>query len=439
LAIVLFAFLPFKPLAHFERLFCISGTNKSGNMLRIEDALEIILSNTPALGDEEVALTEASGRVLRQDCLSDLDLPPFDRARMDGYALRSADTAAAGPGRPVRLREIGEAAAGHAFESMVEAQQAVRIMTGAPVPPGADAVEKIEVIRVLDDGSGGRIIEVEAPVKRAQFITPRGIEARAGDVMVRSGERVTPAVAAVLASFGCAGVRVSRKPRVALLSTGSELIEVSDKPGPSQIRNSNTYSLAGYAESAGAEVTGAGIVRDDFDATRNAIADCLSESDVVMLSGGVSMGDYDLVKPALLDLGAEVYVEKVAMHPGKPTVFAKLGDKVIFGLPGNPVSVAVSFHLFARPSLLKMQAAGEIHLPRMRAFAARAVKGAPPRRSHQPARLSVRDGRLEAEPLKWSGSSDLVAFMRAECLIVVPEDRQSLDEGELVEVISLRG
>src|SRR6266540_3862173 len=396
-------------------------------MLCIEDALDIILGHTPTLDEEEVRLTQAVGRVLRRDCVSDLDLPPFDRARMDGYALRAADTEAAAPELPVRLRAIGEAAAGRAFDSRVNAGEAVRIMTGAPVPPGADAVEKIEVVRVLGDG----LIEIEAPVKPGQFITPRGVEARAGYVMVNSGELVTPSVAA-------ARLKVSRKPRLALLSTGTELVEVEERPGPSQIRNSNTYSLAGYAEASGAEVLSAGIAPDDFDATRAAISDALSKSDVVMLSGGVSMGDYDLVKPALGGLGAEILVEKVAMHPGKPTVFAKLGEKIVFGLPGNPVSVAVSFHLFARPALLKMQGASNIHLSRMRVYASRSVKGAPPRRSHQPARLVIRDGRAEAEPLKWSGSSDLVAFMRADCLIVVPEDRQGLNEGDLVEVISLR-
>jgi molybdopterin molybdotransferase len=403
-------------------------------MLRIEDALNIILDRTPRLAAEEIALAEATGRVIRADCTSDLDLPPFDRARMDGYALRAADTRDARPDRPARLRAIGEAAAGAAFDGVVGAGEAVRIMTGAPVPAGADAVQKIEVIRVRDD----RGIEVEEETKSGQFITPRGVEARAGDVMVRAGERITPAAAAVLASFGAARVWVSRRPRVALLSTGSELVEVHERPGPSQIRNSNTYSLAGYAEEAGAEVVRAGIVPDDFDATRNAIAAGLAEADVVMLSGGVSMGDYDLVKPALLALGAEVFVENVAMHPGKPTVFAKHGDRVIFGLPGNPVSVAVSFHLFARPALLQMQGARDIHLPRLRVQAARAVKGAPPRRSHQPAQLVVHDGRIEAEPLKWSGSSDLVAFLRADALIVVPEDRASLEEGELVEIISLK-
>jgi molybdenum cofactor synthesis domain-containing protein len=403
-------------------------------MLRIEDALDIILGHTPTLDEEEVRLAQAVGRFMRRDCVSDLDLPPFDRARMDGYALRAADTEAAAPELPIRLRAIGEAAAGRAFDGRLSAGEAVRIMTGAPVPPGADAVEKIEVIRVLGEG----LIEIEAQVKPGQFITPRGVEARAGDVMVKSGERVTPSVAAALASFGAARLKVSRKPRLALLSTGTELVEVEERPGPSQIRNSNTYSLAGYAEASGAEVLSAGIAPDDFDATRAAISEALSKSDVVMLSGGVSMGDYDLVKPVLGDLGAEILVEKVAMHPGKPTVFARLGEKIVFGLPGNPVSVAVSFHLFARPALLKMQGASNIHLSRMRAYATRTVKGAPPRRSHQPARLAPRDGRMEVEPLKWSGSSDLVAFMRADCLIVVPEDREILKEGELVEVISLR-
>ncbi len=399
-------------------------------MLRIEDALQIILDRTPLLGEEDIALTEAVGRILRHNALSDLDLPPFNRARMDGYALKAADAATV----PARLKDIGEAAAGFSFAGTVESGQAVRIMTGAPVPTGADAVQQIEVINVAEGW-----IEVQKAVQPGQFITPRGIEARAGDVMVKAGERISPAVAAVLASFGHARLTVSRRPHVALLSTGTELVEVAEKPGPSQIRNSNTYSLAGYAKAAGAEVISSGIVRDDFAATREAIAAGLEAADVVMLSGGVSMGDYDLVKPALVELGAEIFVEKVAMHPGKPTVFAKLGDKVIFGLPGNPVSVAVSFHLFARPALMKMQGANEIHLPRFQAYASKPVKGAPPRRSHQPGWLTIKDGRAEVEPLKWSGSSDLVAFMKADCLIIVPEDRASVAEGELVEVISLVG
>jgi molybdenum cofactor synthesis domain-containing protein len=402
-------------------------------MLRIEDALQIMLDYAPLVAAEEIPLSEAIGRVLRQEAVSDTDLPPFDRARMDGYALRAEDTTGASAAHPARLREVGAIAAGQIFNRSIESGEAVRIMTGAPVPAGADAVQKIEVIRVSGD-----VVEIAEPVTPGQFITPRGIEAKAGEVMIAFGARITPAAAAVLASFGYARVAVSERPRLALLSTGSELVEVHETPQPSQIRNSNTYSLAGYAAAAGAAVVSAGIVRDDFAATTEAIAEAVSQSDVVLLSGGVSMGDYDLVKPALQRLGAEIYVEKVAMHPGKPTVFAKLGEKVIFGLPGNPVSVAVAFHIFALPVLLKMQSAAEIHLPRVKAFVTRTVKGAPPRRSHQPARITIREGRAEAEPLKWSGSSDHVAFMQADALIVVPEERKNIEAGELAEVILLR-
>lgn len=407
-------------------------------MLQIEDALARMLARTPLLPVEVISLAEAAGQVLRADARADLDLPPFDRARMDGYAVRASDTGSAAPDHPVRLRAIGETAAGSVFDGSVKQGQAVRIMTGAPMPTGADAVEKIEVIEVNQDaGDEGGTIELRARVLPRQFVTPRGVEARIGEVMVTAGMRITAAASAVLASFGYASVEVSRRPRVALLSTGSELVEVNEHPGPAQIRNSNTYALAGYARSAGAEVTTAGIVRDDMAETQAAIARAAETADVILLSGGVSMGDYDLVKPALAALGAEIVVERVAMHPGKPTVFARLGERVVFGLPGNPVSVAVSFHLFARPVLLAMQGAAGIHLPRVRAYLSSAVKGAPPRRSHQPGRLRIEDGRAVVDPLKWSGSSDLVAFLNAEALIVVPEDRKRLEEGELAEVILL--
>jgi molybdenum cofactor synthesis domain-containing protein len=404
-------------------------------MLRIEDALKIILDHTPAPANnkEEVPLSDALGRILRQDVISDLDLPPFDRSRMDGYAVRSVDISRARPDKPAQLQEIGEAAAGQAFSGFVGVNEAVRIMTGAPVPPGADSVQKIEVTNV-----NAGAVEIYEPTKPQQNITPRGVEAKAGTLMVEAGAIITPAASAVLASFGYAMVEVAHRPKLVLLSTGDELVEVWEKPQTAQIRNSNTFSLAGYAQAAGAEVLSAGIVRDDFTETKLAIAEAAAMADVVMLSGGVSMGDYDLVKPALKELGAEIFVEKVAMHPGKPTVFAKLDETLIFGLPGNPVSVAVAFHLFARPALLKMQGATDIYLPRVYALAAANVKGAPPRRSHQPARLAIRQGVAEVEPLKWAGSSDVVAFMQADALIVVPEDRKGYDAGELVEVILLK-
>ncbi len=403
-------------------------------MLGIDNALEIMLSLTFAVEPEQLQLEQSLGRVLRESASADLDLPPFNRARMDGYALRAIDTASASEKRPVMLRAIGEVAAGGTFAGSVGPGEAVRIMTGAPVPAGADAVEKIELVSVFDDG----IVSFKEPVKSGRHITPLGSEARTGDTVVQAGERITPANVAILASFGYQSVQVSRSPRVVLLSTGSELVPVSQRPGPAQIRNSNTYSLAGYAVAAGAEIIDTGIVEDEVEATARAIRDAASKADIVMVSGGVSMGDYDLVKPVLRELGAEISVERVAMHPGKPTVFARLGETIIFGLPGNPVSSSVAFHLFARPVLLRMQCATEIHLPRVRATAIKGVKGAPPRRSHQPARLRIIDGRAEVEPVNWGGSSDLVAFAQANALIVVPEDRQRIEAGDTPEVIILR-
>jgi molybdopterin molybdotransferase len=417
----------------FGRSHLVSGFSVSLAMLRIEDAQALILNNLPNLEDELVALDQAHGRVLRDIITSDIDLPPFDRARMDGYAVRSSDTTNGSPQSTVVLRSIGEAAAGRSFDGIVQPGTAVRIMTGAPVPEGADAVEKIEVINLLDDGQ----VVLDRPVKPGQFVTPRASEAAKGEVMVEAGQRVTPGISAVLASFGYNQIRVARRPRIALLSTGSELVDVGTKPGPSQIRNSNVYSLGGYSIGAGAEVVSSGVVLDDIEATCRAIQANADIADVVLLSGGVSMGDYDLVKPALGKLGATVFVERVAMHPGKPTVFARLGDKVIFGLPGNPVSVAVAFHIFARPALLQMQGASEIHPPKIRGRVTRDVKGAPPRRSHQPGRLKLEGAQVWVEPLKWGGSSDLVAFMKADSLIVVPEDVDRIASGEIADVISL--
>lgn len=401
-------------------------------MHSIDDALNIILGETPVIPAEELALSESVGRILREDLLSDLDLPPFNRARMDGYAFRATDALLASEANPAILKEIGEVAAGQVFSGTVGPGEAVRIMTGAPVPDGADAVQRIEVIRA----EGGRV-EIQESVKPGQNITPRAAEARIGNLMMRAGEVITPAASAVLASFGAAHVQVSHPPRIVLLSTGDELIEVWEKPVGGQIRNSNTFSLAAYARAAGAEVLSAGIVADNFEETRLAIAEAAAIADVVLLSGGVSMGDYDLVKPALKALGAQIFIEKVSMHPGKPTVFAKLGETLIFGLPGNPVSVAVAFNIFVRPTLLKMQGANDIQLNRVHAIAASNVKGAPPRRSHQPGRLTIQNGVASVEPLRWAGSSDVVAFMRANALIVVPEDKSGYEAGDLVEVIQL--
>lgn len=397
-------------------------------MITVDQALEIVLTRVEPLGAETIPLDEAHGRVLAEDIVADMDLPPFDRARMDGYALRAADAGQA----PATLKVIGEIAAGAAFDGELRPGEAIKIFTGAPVPRGADAVQKIEVTE-----SDGHQVVIKEAVKPGQFITPRASEISANAVAARAGRPLAAAEMAVLASFGYAQVRVFRRPRLAVLSTGSELVEVSAKPSAAQIRNSNSYSIAAYAADAGASVENLGTVIDTPEATREALLKAFTGRDVVITSGGVSMGDYDLVKATLKELDAEIYFDKVSIRPGKPTVFARRGDVWFFGLPGNPVSTSVTFNVFARTALRKLQGDGQPLLPTIYAECPSALKDLSSRRSFLPAHLFIKDGRAVVDSLKWVGSSDLVAFMNANALIVVREATHEIAAGSLVEVMLL--
>ena len=314
-------------------------------MITVDQALEIVLDHTRKLDNEIVELTEAHGRILAQDLHADMDLPPFDRSRMDGYAVKAEDLSRV----PARLKVIGEIAAGSSFSGQLKEGEAVKIFTGAPLPAGANAVQKVEVT----EAEKGHVLILES-VKPGQFITKLASEVSKGDVVAQAGRQIASAEMAVLSSFGYSKVQVGIRPRVAVLSTGSELVEVAEVPKGAQIRNSNTHVIAAYAREAGAESQASGIIPDDIAATREALSRASSEHDVVITSGGVSMGDYDLVKAALLELGATIHFDKVSIRPGKPTVFATLGDTYFFGLPGNPVSTSVTFNVFVRPALRKM-------------------------------------------------------------------------------------
>jgi molybdopterin molybdotransferase len=397
-------------------------------MITVEQALETILSRVEPLGVETIGLEQAHGRILAEAVYADMDLPPFDRARMDGYALRSADALVA----PFALKVIGEIAAGAAYDGSLGEGEAIKIFTGAPVPVGADAVQKVEVTE-----SDGLSVIIKEPVKQGQFITPRASEISAGALVAGSGRQIRAAEMAVLASFGYAEVKVFRRPEVAVISTGSELVEVASKPSAAQIRNSNSYSIAAYAEGAGARVENLGTVKDTPEATREALLRAFEGRDLVITSGGVSMGDYDLVKTALLEIGAEIFFDKVIIRPGKPTVFGRCNDCWFFGLPGNPVSTSVTFNVFARTALRRLQGVEEPRLPSVEAELGSPIRDSSSRRSYLPARLSIRDGRAIAEPLKWVGSSDLVAFMNANALIIVREETREIEAGSLVEILVL--
>ena len=397
-------------------------------MITVDKALGIVLENIDTLDGETVKIDDANGRILAQEIRADIDLPPFDRARMDGYALRANDAGVA----PAKLRVIGEIAAGAQFDREVGSGEAVKIFTGAPLPKGTDSVQKVEVTR-----ANGQTVEILESVKVGQFVTPRASEVVAGEVVARLGNEIGPAELAVLASFGYDTVRVGKRPRVAVLSTGSELVPVTVKPTAAQIRNSNSYTLAAYAQRAGATVDLFDTVQDTEEATRSALLEASNDRDLVITSGGVSMGDYDLVKAALKEIGAEIFFDKVIIRPGKPVVFARRGTTFFFGLPGNPVSTSVTFSVFVRPAIRRMQGESSPLTGTVQAVLSTSIKDSSSRRSYLPGRLFIEEGRAIVESLKWGGSSDLVAFMKANALIIVSEEVHEIAAGEQVEVMPL--
>lgn len=401
-------------------------------MIPVAEAIQIVRNETAPLPSERVPVSRALGRILAQDIVADSDLPPFNRAQMDGYAVRAADVQET----PVRLRIVGESAAGQGWHKELQTGEAVRIMTGAPVPSGADAVQQVELTHELRDGT---VVEILEGVEAGRSIVTQGKEITEGTTILRAGIPITSQMIAVLASFGYAEVSVGQTPRVAVFATGSELVDVDEKPGRDQIRDSNNYTIEAYARLANASVERLPLAGDEPAALTRRIKTAAKEADVVITSGGVSMGVYDFTKSALKELEAEIFFEKVSLKPGKPTVFGRLpGGTLIFGLPGNPVSVSVTFNLFARTAIWAMQGANEPVLKPETAVLAKSVKAAKDRETYFPAQLFTNDdGQLVAFPLKWGGSSDFVAFASATALIHLPAGGAMVEADSLVKVLRL--
>jgi molybdopterin molybdotransferase len=401
-------------------------------MISVAEAIQIVIEQTPLLTTELVPIQDSLGRVLAQDVIADTDLPPFNRAQMDGYAVRSEETNSA----PVRLRIVGESAAGKGWHHEMHEGQAVRIMTGAPVPLGADAVQQVELTHELKDNT---VVEVLESVEAGRSIVNRASEVTKGATVLGSGSILNPAMLAVLASFGCAEVEVRRRPGVSVMATGSELVTVDQVPGQDQIRDSNNYSIGAYAALAGATVERLPLIGDNTGSLKRAIEKASNRCDMIVTSGGVSMGVYDFTKTALQELGAELFFERVALRPGKPTVFGRLPNgTLVFGLPGNPVSVSVTFNLFARTSLLAMQGATAPSLKSETGVLAKSVKGNIDRESYLPAQLTTNDdGQLVVFPLKWGGSSDFVAFAAATALLNIPAGTGTVATDSLVKLVRL--
>lgn len=398
-------------------------------VVTVEKALEIVLAHTPILPPELVLIDDALGRVLAQDVVADHDLPPFDRAAMDGYAIRAADASSA----PAVLDVVEEVRAGQMSSRTLAPGQAVQVMTGAPVPAGATAVVPVEKTRALD---GGRRVEIQAVAAPGDHVARQGCEVRKGDVVLASGGTLDPASVGVLASVGCGRVAVGRRPSVAVLSTGDELVDVWDTPSRARIRNSNGYAVAAQARWAGADVRSLGVVPDQPERIAEAVREGF-RSDVLVVSGGVSAGAYDLVEDVLARFDTGLLFTRVAVKPGAPLVFGTRGQHLVFGLPGNPVSAQVTFELFVRPSLLRMQGARVVTRPPLQVTLADALSNRSGRRAYAPARVRFEAGRLQAWPLTSQGSADLVAHARANAMVILEPDRTRAAAGEVVDALLL--
>ena len=406
-------------------------------MISISEAIEIIERETFLIEVESVDLEKSINRVLAETICADMDLPPFDRSQMDGFALCAKDVETASEKKPVKLKIIAESIAGKGFDGEISRGETVRIMTGARVPDGADSVQKKELTCEFQVENGERLVEIFEATKLKQNIVGQGEEIEKGTKIFDKGEIITAQMIASLASFGYAKVRVFKQPRVAILGTGSEIVDVEETPKQDQIRNSNSIMLKIFAEKCGAETEVLPIEKDEFENLKSKIKNCIELCDVLIITGGVSVGDYDFTKPALREAGAEIFFEKVSLKPGKPTVFAKLNNKLIFGLPGNPVSVAVTFYLFVHAALLKMQGAKNGELKKGFAVVLKEMKGAKERDAFLPVSVESNwEGKLVVESLRFGGSSNFIEFARANALAFVPKGKV-YKSGDVVEIAFL--
>jgi molybdopterin molybdotransferase len=433
----------------------MSSEVDSPQVLTFEEARHIVERHAAAVSPgetETLDLLAALGRVQAEQIVADRDFPPFERATRDGFAVRSADLAEI----PARLAVIGEVKAGDwpdAESCHVGPGEAVGIMTGAPLPAGADAVVMVEHTTLLN-----QVVEVRRSVRAAENFVPRGAEAKAGQMLLDRGRRIGHAEIAIAASVGKSRIHVFRKPRVTVLSTGDELVEIAEAPGPAQIRNSNSYSLAAQVRKAGGEAVRLPIAPDERGRLKSLIEEGL-KSDLLLLTGGVSMGKYDLVEQVLSELNAEFYFTGAEIQPGRPVVFGSCGAgalaradsnfspgtragapaphnrRYFFGLPGNPVSTMVTFELFVRPMIEALAGMTAQPLVFLRARLKSEIRTRTGLKRFLPAVLSGEFENAEVELARWQGSGDIAALARANCYAVIPPDREFIEAGEWVSLL----
>jgi molybdopterin molybdotransferase len=400
-------------------------------MISVRDALDLVLQGLPRLGSEQVALTAARTRVLAAAIQAPRDVPPFRNSAMDGFAVRAADVAGAGPERARRLRVLETVGAGSVATQSVQAGTAIRIMTGAPMPEGGDAV-----VRVEDTREAGDDVEICAAVPVGANVRHAGEDMRAGETVLEPGRILRAADIGLIASLGLPMVRVARRARVAIIATGDELVDVGEPLGPGQIVNSNAYTLAAAVEEAGGEAVCMGIVRDRPELIRAAFSEAVT-ADVVLSTGGVSVGSFDFVRRILSEIGYQERFWKVAQKPGKPLTFGLCGRVPVFGLPGNPVSSLVCFYLYVLPALRTMMGFGRVHLPSTSATLAETLRKAAGLTEFVRCSLEGSPEDYRARSTGTQSSGALRSLSLGDGLIVGPPDTDVLAAGARVRVVML--
>jgi len=409
-------------------------------VLSFEDARHTVEQHAAQLsprGMETVDLLAAEGRVLAESVVADRNIPPFPRSTRDGFAVRAEDLSHL----PAHLEVIAEIRAGEESENLPELiapGETASIMTGAPVPPGADAVVMVEYSSVQ-----GRTVEITRGVAAGENIVPTGAEAKQGTTLIESGTRLAEASIALAASAGNSLLLVHQKPRVALLTTGDEIVDIDARPGPTQIRNSNSYSLAVQVRKGGGEPVLLPIAPDEPRQLRVLIEEGL-RSDLLLMTGGVSMGRYDLVEQVLSEMHAEFFFTGAKIQPGRPVVFGRIATpeadteqspKYFFGLPGNPVSTMVTFELFARPLLEALAGMSPHKLAFVYARLKSEIRVKPGLKRFLPANLTGEFEDSQAELVPWQGSGDIAATARANCYAVIPPNREVIAAGEMIPIL----
>lgn len=400
--------------------------------IQVKEAIDLVLAYTQLHSTETVRLEDAYGRILREPIIAKHDVPPFDRSPYDGFAIRAEDSTGASGQDRIEFQVIDEIGAGQLAQRGLEKGEAVRIMTGAPIPENATAVVMLE-----QTVEGDQSFTLRKAFESGENISRKGEDAKEGEVLIEEGAIIHPGTIALLATFGYAEVKVAKKPVVGILSTGTELLNVDEELVPGKIRNSNGPMIAGQLTRMGLEYKSYGMLGDNLEACMQMVEKALTETDVLITTGGVSVGDYDYLPQVYEQLGAKVLFNKVAMRPGSVTTVASLGKHLLFGLSGNPSACFTGFELFTRPALLTMMGAEKVYMSRMKAILGDDFTKPNPFKRFIRAVWEMTEDGVVATPAGFNKSSAVSSIARGNCIIVLPSGTRGFTKGMEVDVLLL--